>query len=59
MGALNPLFTMVRDHLLKFLPESSVRNALTAAWISIGNLWMFTGLLIKSRKVKANMKTIA
>jgi hypothetical protein len=54
-----PAVGMAAVMLLKFLPESSVRNALTAAWISIGNLWMFTGLLILSRKVKANMKTIS
>ena len=32
--------------LLKFTPESALRNALTAGWISIGNIWMMGGLLI-------------
>jgi hypothetical protein len=37
--------------LLKFLPETAIRNAITAAWISLGNLWMFVGLLIMAKKV--------
>jgi hypothetical protein len=32
--------------LLKFAPETALRNALTAGWISIGNIWMMGGLLI-------------
>ena len=40
------------DELLKFLPETPLRNALTAGWISIGNLWMFIGLLLVMRKVE-------
>lgn len=41
---------MALTMLLKFLPESPLRNALTAAWISIGNLWMFIGLLVMMKK---------
>lgn len=45
-----PAFGMALTMLLKFLPESPLRNALTAAWISIGNLWMFIGLLVMMKK---------
>ena len=38
--------------LLKFLPETALRNALTAAWLSIGNIWMMSGLLLMMRKAK-------
>ncbi len=43
---------MAAAMLFKFLPETAVRNAITAAWISIGNLWMFAGLLIMAKKAK-------
>lgn len=26
--------------LLKFTPETALRNALTAGWLSVGNIWM-------------------
>ena len=45
-----PAVGMAIVMLLKFLPETAVRNALTAAWMSFGSLWMFIGLLIMSRK---------
>ena len=45
-----PAFGMALTMLLKFLPESPLRNALTAAWISIGSLWMFIGLLVMMKK---------
>ncbi|QUA51924.1 DUF6796 family protein [Aristaeella lactis] len=32
--------------LLKFAPDSALRNALTAGWISVGNIWMMGGLLL-------------
>ena len=32
--------------LLKFAGNHAITNALTAAWISIGNIWMFGGLLL-------------
>ena len=40
--------------LLKFLPETALRNAITAGWMSIGSLWMFIGLLVMSRKAELN-----
>ncbi|MBR1584957.1 MAG: hypothetical protein IJ662_05405 [Clostridia bacterium] len=49
-----PAVGMALTMLLKFLPETALRNAITAAWISIGNLWMFLGLLITSKKAEAN-----
>lgn len=38
--------------LLKLLPETALRNAMTAAWISWGNLWMYMGLLLFSQKAE-------
>lgn len=40
--------------LLKFLPETALRNAITAAWLSIGNIWMMAGLLVMMGKAKTN-----
>ncbi|MBR0408575.1 MAG: hypothetical protein IJI53_11100 [Clostridia bacterium] len=48
-----PAVGMALTMLLKFLPETALRNAVTAAWISIGNMWMFIGLLIMSKKAEA------
>ena len=47
-----PAVGMALTMLLKFLPETPLRNALTAGWISIGNLWMFGGLLATMKKAK-------
>ena len=47
---------MALTMLLKLLPETALRNAITAGWISIGSLWMFIGLLVMSRKAEANAK---
>ena len=47
-----PVVGMALTMLLKFLPETSLRNALTAGWISIGNLWMFGGLLALSKRAE-------
>lgn len=30
------------------------RNAVTAAWISIANIWMFGGLLLTMKKAQKN-----
>ena len=32
--------------LLKLAPETELRNALTAGWLSVGNIWMMGGLLL-------------
>ena len=37
---------------MKLFPETPLRNALTAGWISIGNLWMSVGLLAVMKKAK-------
>ena len=47
-----PAVGMAITMLLKFTPETALRNAITAGWISIGNLWMFIGLLIMMKKAK-------
>ena len=41
--------------LLKFLPETALRNVITAGWMSIGSLWMFIGLLVMSGKAETNV----
>lgn len=38
--------------LLKFTPETALRNALTAGWLSIANIWMMGGLLIMMNRAK-------
>jgi len=47
-----PAVGMVLTMLLKLFPEKPMRNAMTAGWISIGNLWMFGGLLATMKKAK-------
>ena len=49
-----PAVGMALTMLLKLFPETPLRNALTAGWISIGNLWMFGGLLATMKKAKEN-----
>ena len=43
---------MAATMLLKFAGNHAVVNGLTAAWISIGNIWMFGGLLLTMRFAK-------
>ena len=38
--------------LLKFTPETALRNSLTAGWLSIANIKMMGGLLIAGYKKK-------
>jgi hypothetical protein len=47
-----PAVGMALIMLLKLLPETALRNAMTAAWISWGNLWMYMGLLLFSQKAE-------
>lgn len=47
-----PAVGMAATMLAKLLPETCLRNAVTAAWISFGNLWMFIGLLAMSRRAE-------
>lgn len=42
--------------LLKFTGNHAVSNGLTAAWISIGNIWMFGGLLLTMHKAKKGVQ---
>lgn len=44
---------MVFAMLLNVFGNHAVINALTAGWISIGNIWMFGGLLLMMKKAKA------
>ena len=43
---------MIVTMLLKFAGNHALFNALTAGWISMGNIWMFGGLLWMMRKVR-------
>lgn len=45
---------MVATELLHLIGNHAIVNALTAGWISIGNIWMFAGLLIMMNKVGTN-----
>lgn len=47
---------MAATMLLKFTGNHAVTNGLTAAWISIGNIWMFGGLLLTMRRAKDNIQ---
>jgi len=50
-----PAVGMALTMLLKLFPETPLRNALTAGWISVGNLWMFGGLLAAMKKGKGGL----
>ena len=43
---------MAATMLLKFLGNNAIANGLTAAWISIGNIWMFGGLILTMKLCK-------
>ena len=43
---------MLITMLFKVFGESELVNALTAGWISIGNIWMFGGLLFTMKYAK-------
>ena len=45
---------MVFTYLLKIIGNYEIINALTAGWISIGNIWMFGGLLLMMKKARYN-----
>lgn len=45
---------MAAAMLFKLAGNLAFAHAVTAAWISIGNLWMFGGLLIMMKRVKEN-----
>ena len=47
---------MAATMLLKFAGTNALASALTAAWISIGNLWMFGGLLAMMKKAQQNYR---
>ena len=47
---------MAATMLLKFTGNHAVTNGLTAAWISIGNIWMFGGLLLTMKKATGGHK---
>ena len=46
------LFGLLFASLMKLIGDLSLTNALATGWISIGNLWMMTGLLVASRRVE-------
>lgn len=48
----SPAFIVVVALLTAPLPVSPLVNALSAAWVSIANLWMFGGLLITAKKLE-------
>ena len=46
----NILFGVIWIALMRLIGDYAIVNALAAAWISIGNLWMMGGLLIATRR---------
>lgn len=46
----SPLFGVVANVLFRFAGNHAFFNALATGWISVGNLWMFGGLLVMTRK---------
>ena len=49
---------MAATMLLKFCGNHALTNALTAGWISIGNIWMFLGLLITMKMTSIKEKGV-
>lgn len=47
---------MAATMLLKFTGNHAVSNGLTAAWISIGNIWMFGGLLLTMKLARTDRR---
>lgn len=45
------LFGLLFAALIKLIGDFGLTNALATSWISIGNLWMMSGLLLASRRV--------
>ena len=50
----NPLSGLILAIPLKAIGDHALTNALSTGWISIGSLFMLTGLLLMSRSVKEN-----
>lgn len=46
----NILFGVIWIALMRLIGDYAIINALAAAWISVGNLWMMGGLLIMTRR---------
>ena len=46
----NILFGVIWIALMRLIGDYAIVNALAAAWISVGNLWMMGGLLIATRR---------
>ena len=47
----SPLFGVIMAVILK-LPNFPATNALATGWINLGNIWMFSGLLILTKKLQ-------
>ena len=43
--------------ILKFTPETALRNALTAGWLSIANIWTMGGLLIMMKRAEEGRRS--
>ncbi len=51
-GGFSVLFGFVFAIVMRMIGNYGLTNALATGWISIGNLWMMSGLLVASRKVR-------
>ena len=47
----SPLFGVIMAVILK-LPNLPITNALATGWINLGNIWMFCGLIILTKKLQ-------
>ena len=43
---------MIWIAIMRLMGDYAIVNALAAAWISAGNLWMMSGLLVVTARIK-------
>ncbi|MBR1781824.1 MAG: hypothetical protein IJ751_10540 [Oscillospiraceae bacterium] len=48
------LFGVVSTAVMKCIGDAPIPNAIATGWISVGNLWMFAGLLGMSQRAEGN-----
>ena len=51
-AVFSPLFGVTAILIARLVGNHVITNALSTGWISIGNIWMFGGLLVMMKKVK-------
>ena len=51
-AVFSPFFGVTAILIARLVGNHAITNALSTGWISIGNIWMFCGLLVMMRKAK-------